>query len=314
MKERCKSLRSRIFFTLSVLIFLLLIAGGYVIASSYYSLDEQLSDNSSTPDKKPPVENKHDTSLSKFGQRLNLLLLGIDVYQENTGRTDTIILASIDTRNNKVDLLSIPRDTRVQIPELGWDKVNHAMVYGGPELTMNTVSDLLDIPIQYYIVTNFNGFENIVDILGGVTIDVEQDMNGLKKGVQRLNGEKALKYVRYRGYPQADIDRIRHQLKFLKVLYNETIQAGTITKLPELVPSFKGCISTNFAADDLYRLASAAKTVDKNNIRMQILPGKAVMIKSISYWSVDPDISRQIGTSIINGKEEEKYYLNHTYN
>lgn len=309
MSIRCKSLRYKVFFTLSSLVFLLLIASGYVIASSYYSLNEQLSNNSSTPYKKKSVEDSHDTSLSKYGQRLNLLLLGIDVYEENTGRTDTIILASIDTRNNKVDLLSIPRDTRVQIPEYGWDKINHAMVYGGPELTMDTVSDLLGIPLRYYIVTNFNGFEKIVDILGGVTIDVEQDMHGLKKGVQRLNGEKALKYVRYRGYPKADMDRIQHQLKFLRVLYKETLQTGTITKLPKLVPVVKECISTNFATDDLYMLASAAKTMNNNNFRMQILPGKAVMIKSISYWSVDRDISRHIGAKIINGEVEE----NHLY-
>jgi LCP family protein required for cell wall assembly len=109
--------------------------------------------------------------------QLDLLLLGTDAREgEAAGRTDTIILASIDTEKGQVFLLSVPRDTRVNIPGYGWDKINSAFAYGGPEMTTRVVSSLLGVPLRYYVLVDFNGFKRVVDTLGGVTIDVEQDM------------------------------------------------------------------------------------------------------------------------------------------
>jgi LCP family protein required for cell wall assembly len=154
----------------------------------------------------------------------------------------------VDTKTKQMSLLSIPRDTRVNIPKYGWDKINAADALGGPELSMKVVSNLLDIPEKYYVQANFNGFKDIVDALGGVTLDVEQNMYhedetdggayeiNLKKGVQRLDGDKALQYVRYRDYAMGDIDRTKYQQKFLVALAKEMLQPSTILKLPALVP------------------------------------------------------------------------------
>ncbi|MEG3072236.1 MAG: LCP family protein [Candidatus Syntrophopropionicum ammoniitolerans] len=179
------------------------------------------------------------------GKRTNVLLLGIDARDgESMARTDSIIMASIDPKSKQIALLSIPRDTRVKIPGHGMDKINSASVYGGPELTAKVAADLLGIPLKHYVMTDFRGFEGIVDILGGVTIDVEQDMYhlddpgyciNLSKGLQRLDGDKAVQYVRYRGYAAADIERTRQQQKFLMALAKEVLQPATIPKLPKLV-------------------------------------------------------------------------------
>ena len=107
----------------------------------------------------------------------NVLLLGVDERDgEDGARTDTIILMNVDNKHNRVAMLSIPRDTKVNIPGRGTDKINNAYVSGGPELTAKTVSELVGIPVKNYVVANFEGFEGVVDSLGGVTMDVERNM------------------------------------------------------------------------------------------------------------------------------------------
>ncbi|MCD5407250.1 MAG: LCP family protein [Desulfotomaculum sp.] len=146
-------------------------------------------------------------------ERLNFLLLGMDARPcEKTTRTDTIIFVSIDPKENRIAVMSIPRDTRVKIPGHGSDKINAVNVYGGPELVSQTVSDLLGVPVDHYVLTNFDGFKDIVDAVGGVDFYVAQDMYyygpadntliDLKKGQQLLDGDKALQFIRFRSYPQ----------------------------------------------------------------------------------------------------------------
>src|SRR5690606_13458695 len=122
-------------------------------------------------------------------------------------RTDTIILATIDKAEGSIHAVAIPRDTRVRIPgRSGYDRINAAHAYGGPKLAVRTVEELLGIEIDYYVRIDYEGFETIIDTLGGVVIDVERPMRyvdraqgldiDLKPGVQLLNGKQALDYVR----------------------------------------------------------------------------------------------------------------------
>lgn len=248
-------------------------------------------------------------------ERLNVLLLGIDARKgETMARTDSIILASVDQKSKQMSLLSIPRDTRVKIPGHGYDKINSASVYGGPELSMRAVSDLLGIPVKNYVLVNFNGFKDIVDALGGVTLDVEQDMRhwdpedggayqiNLKKGVQRLNGDKALQYVRYRTYPMADIDRTKAQQKFLVALAKEALQPSTIPKLPKLVTEINRYVKTNLSPNYLYTLASASRDLENGNMVAQTLPGRPVKINGGDYWGVNPAEARQVVAKLFNGE------------
>lgn len=281
------------------LILLALLAGGYVLAKDKFF-------PSINPEAGPVTAD----------QRLNVLLLGIDARQgESAGRTDSIILASVDPKSKQMSLLSIPRDTRVNIPGHGWDKINSAAVYGGPELSAKVVSNLVGIPIKYYVVTNFGGFKDIVDALGGVTLDVEQNMYhegdeeyggaygiNLKKGVQRLNGEKALQYVRYRDYAMGDIDRTKHQQKFLVALAKEMLQPSTIPKLPKLVPEINRYVKTNLSVSDMITMASASKSMENGNIVAQTLPGRPLDIDGGSFWGVDPNEARQMVARLLNGE------------
>ncbi len=292
LKLKRRRLKRKVPFVICCLLLVALLAGGCVLIK----------------DKFFPLENPN-------GQRLNVLLLGIDARNgETMARTDTMILASVDTKSKQMSLLSIPRDTRVNIPKHGWDKINCAAELGGPEASMKVVSELLGIPVKYYVQANFNGFKNIVDALGGVTLDVDQDMNhedetdggvyeiNLKKGVQRLDGDKALQYVRFRDYPMADIERTAHQQKFLVTLAKEMLQPGTILKLPSLVPEINKHVKTNLSVNDMVTLASAGKKLEDGNIVAQTLPGRPLDIGGDSYWGVDPAEAKQMVAKLFNGE------------
>ncbi|WP_066633883.1 LCP family protein [Desulfolucanica intricata] len=246
--------------------------------------------------------------------RINMLLLGMDARKgETKARTDTIILASIDARGRQAAMLSIPRDTRVEIPGHGYDRINSANVYGGPELAVKTVEKLLGVPIDYYVLTNFNGFTDIVDTLGGVTIDVEKNMYyydptddfliDLKKGTQRMDGEKAIQYVRYRNDAMGDIARTQRQQKFLKALAEEMLQPSTIVKLPKLVPEIKRNVQTNLGVMDMLALARAGKNMNDIEIVSETLPGRFMDINGLSYWGVDPEDAKVVVAKLFKGEK-----------
>ena len=246
----------------------------------------------------------------------NVLLLGVDEREGEIGaRADTVILMNVDNKHNRVALLSIPRDTKVNIPGRGTNKINDAYVFGGPELTAKTVSELVGIPVKNYVVANFDGFEGVVDALGGVTIDVERNMYhfddiypehtiNLKKGEQLLDGHKALQYVRFRGDALGDISRTERQLNFLTVLGGEAMQPSTVTKLHKLMPSVYKCVDTNLPLNQMAKLAMAARNLGSVEIVTQTLPGRFLDAEAGSYWQVDPVQVRQVARAFFEeGKQ-----------
>ncbi|GAB6159005.1 LCP family protein [Desulfotomaculum varum] len=291
--------------------FLLLVIGtGYVLANQFLF------------DGRDPLglvqgEPKEEDVLKK---RMNFLLMGIDARQgETRTRTDSLILVSVDKEHNRIAMISIPRDTRVEIPGHGYEKINSANVFGGPELVMQTVSDLTGVKIDHYLMTNVRGFRDIVDALGGVTIDVEKRMYhydpydepdlrkiDLQPGVQRLDGAKALQYVRFRSDALGDVARTERQQKFLKALAQEMMQPSTIAKLPKLVPTINKYLDTNLGLSQMVTLARAAQNLSNVEIVTQTMPGKFLNMNGVSYWSVDPQQARQVAESLIrDGKVYE---------
>ncbi|ACV64790.1 cell envelope-related transcriptional attenuator [Desulfofarcimen acetoxidans DSM 771] len=252
--------------------------------------------------------------------RVNFLLLGIDARKgETASRSDSIILASVDAESKQASMLSIPRDTRVRIPKHGMDKINSAIAYGGPETTVDIVEDLLGVPMDYYVVTNFNGFKDIVDTLGGVTIDVEKDMYyydptdkfliNLKKGVQRMDGDKSIQYVRFRMDALGDISRTQRQQKFLEALAKEMLQPSTIAKLPKLIPQINRNVETNLGLMDMLALARAAKDLDNMNIISETLPGNFLDIDGVSYWGVDSQKAKLAVADLFRGEKAASMVL-----
>ena len=252
------------------------------------------------------------TAKAERGKQINILFMGIDARKmETNSRSDTIILASIDTKANKIAMVWIPRDTRVEVKRNHYDKINSVNYLQGPEAACKVVGDLLDTRVDHYVLTNFDGFARIIDILGGVTLDVPPNMThpdpdpklriNLSPGVQRLNGQEALGYVRYRGTPTADIGRTGRQQKFVKALAEEMLQGKTILKLPELLPELAKNVHTNIPVTDMMAMAKLAKNFDSLEIYTQTLPG--YWDAGAGYWQVDPKIAAGIINDLFAGKK-----------
>lgn len=218
-------------------------------------------------------------------------------------RSDTIILAFVNTKLGEVLLLSVPRDSRLPIPGVGYDKANHAYARGGIELLKKTLEGSLGIEIPYFVEVNYEAFEKVVDALGGVEVEVEKPMYyvdraqglfiNLKPGKQVLNGEKALQYVRFRHDPLGDIGRIKRQQAFLQALIAKAQDPSTLAHLPALFESLKQALHTNIPLENILQLALWFKGLEEKAVTMDILPGEPVYLNGLSFWEPQLDVARE---------------------
>ncbi len=203
---------------------------------------------------------------------VNILLMGVDSRSADDGevpRSDTMLVASLDPVKKTIHLFSILRDTYVDIPGHDQNRINSAITHG-PNTAMQTVSDLLGIPVQYYVYTDFQGFIKLVDAVGGVDFKVEKDMHyvsaadkheydiDLKAGMQHLDGKTALQYVRFRHDAMSDFSRTERQRAFLTAVGDKLKSTTSIMNLPGILQQVNPYIDTNLSVDDLWKLASVA--------------------------------------------------------
>ena len=243
--------------------------------------------------------------------RVNILIVGCDEI-ENHGRADTIVFLSISPKTKDALILSIPRDTRVEIPGRGMDKINHAYAFGGESLISETVSSFLDVPIHFYAVADFNGFVYIIDELGGVEIDVEKEMYYVDKaggveinlypGKQILDGEKALQYIRFRHDKLGDLGRIKRQQKLALAVIKKMISFDSITKIPQISEGMKGYIETNIRAQDAIAFANLFRGINQEKFRVETVQSKPVYIEGVSYLEPNVEEVQQSVKSMIYGK------------
>lgn len=231
------------------------------------------------------------------GHKLNILLLGVDERKGDKGRSDTMIVMSIDYLDKKVRLLSFPRDTRVQIPGKGFDKANAAYTYGGPDCAKQVVSRALDIPIHNYVVANFGAVVRIVDRLGGVTINVDKHMRyddpyqnlhiNIKPGTQVMDGQTALQYARYRSDPEGDISRTRRQQALITAILKKAAMPASWASLPGVLSDIRATIKTDISLARLPFLGLAMIMGAARGVESCTLPGKPAMLHGVSYWVTD---------------------------
>ena len=257
---------------------------------------------------KPPTpaeKKKADETL--LHARKNIVVLGVDRRTGDTGRSDTLFVLMLDTAKNHASLLSIPRDTLVKIPGHGWDKINHAYAFGGYGLTMTTVSKLLGLSVDDYVIVDFQGFVKLVDALGGVDLDVEKRMQyrdpydgetglviNLQPGRQHMDGTTAIQYVRYRD-EEGDIGRIRRQQKFLKAVFAKLRNMNLLTKAPEIARILFNTVETDLSIGDLGSLLMTfAKNVEgMSQLDTAMVQGTPAYLDDISYWIPNMTALRQ---------------------
>lgn len=259
------------------------------------------------------IEDANAPQISE-GEPANILLMGIDARpgQEFNTRTDSMILACVDPARSHVALISIPRDSRVELKNGYYDRINAANVIGGPRASVQAVEKLVGVDVDYYVMVNFQNFASIIDTLGGVTIDVEKRMYkpsegiNLKPGVQRLNGHDALAYVRFRGDALGDISRTQRQQKFLKALAEEMVKGKTILKLPALVPDLAGNVTTNMSTRNMVAVAEMARSYKPADLVCQTLPGYFWTEPGTgkSYWKVDEEKAARLVAALFKGRTQ----------
>lgn len=201
---------------------------------------------------------------------VNILLMGVDARGTKKGeipRSDSMMVVSLDPTQKSIHVFSILRDTYTDIAGHGKNRINTAIQHG-PQVAMSTVGELLGMPVQYYVYTDFQGFIQLVDAVGGVDFHIEKDMNyeskadkhefdiNLKEGMQHLNGTTALQYVRFRHDAMSDFSRTQRQRDFLKAIAEEMKTTTSIMKLPSILKEVSPYIDTNLSVDDMWKLAS----------------------------------------------------------
>ena len=229
----------------------------------------------------------------------SVLLVGTDERPGDTfSRSDTMIVATFNKNAKKVSMLSIPRDSLVMIPSVGYeDKINHSYAFGGIDSTIETVETLLDIPIDYYGSINFNGVVAIVNAIGGIEVDVKlpidtlnsSDKQGgvkLDPGLQTLTGEEALAYARMRYQdPEGDIGRTKRQQQVLQAIVDQSTSLSSITKLNQLMEATGDNFQTNMSLTEAFQLQPFIKSLGTVN-RID-LKGKDARINGGYYYQLD---------------------------
>lgn len=239
---------------------------------------------------------KRAMGLSGLPNKINILVLGVDERSDDVGRSDTMMVFMVDTKTEQVNLLSVPRDTRVKIPGHGYDKINHAYAWGGHKLSMQAVEDLLGISIDYYVIVNFSGFCKIVDAIGGVDINVEKRMFyqdpydnltiDLYPGLQHMDGKTAIQYARYRD-SEGDIGRIERQQKFVKAVLKEVTSPAIITRIPAILREVSSTVVSNMSMPEMLNFAKLLNNAQKLGLKAQMVPGTPAYVQDISYWLPD---------------------------
>ncbi|MDE7262088.1 MAG: LCP family protein [Oscillospiraceae bacterium] len=252
-------------------------------------------------------------------ERFHTILLG--GLDDENGGSDTNLLVAVDAKNGKINVVSLPRDTLLNV---SWSvkKLNNAYHHGGFTQTMSEVSRLLGIPVDHYVTVDLRAFVELVDAIQGVDFEVPRDMNyddpaqdlhiHFSQGLQHLNGEDALKVVRWRqnndgtGYATADIGRIGTQQAFLKAVAVKMLQPSNWDKVNSLAEIFNKWVNTDLELANLIWLGEQALTVGSDNISFYTLPGDgAGYYKGGSYYILEPNAVLELVNDSFNPYQED---------
>lgn len=244
----------------------------------------------------PTSNSKKVSKILKQKKPFSILLLGTDtgdLGRTFKGRTDTIIVATVNPKKEKITMTSIPRDTCVQISGTGnsYDKINSAYTYGGVKLAVKTVEKTLDIPINFYMLINMGGLTKIINELGGVTVTSPLTFSyenvSVKKGEKvTLNGSEALSYSRMRDDdPQGDYGRQKRQKQIITAIIKKAMSASSLTKYNDTLKSINGNLKTNLSYDDIMLIESYYADAG-NHIKSYVLQGEDATLGGLSYQVV----------------------------
>ncbi|QNG60241.1 LCP family protein [Bacillus sp. PAMC26568] len=312
-----KKKKRRLFLKLFLLILLVgLVYGGYLGYTAYKAANDSFQELENREGKSKLRDKPVNVSKDPF----SILLIGVENYSSGKGsygRSDTLMVATFNPKDSSMKLLSIPRDTRVKIPERQRkDKINHAYAFGGKETTIETIEDFLNIPIDYYATINFDGFVNIIDILDGVKVNVPFDFSDVKagdknkkfyfeEGPMTLSGDEALTYARMRKKdPLGDRGRNERQQQIVSGVVDKINNPSSLLKLDDITNEIGENVETNLRISYLLALQDKYSSFSSKNIDSLTLDGTDEYINNIYYFIPDEESVEELS-------DELKEHLEH---
>ena len=306
-KNKKNKRRNIIIYAISIILAIIVVIGGgaYIYINKTLNKVEKVEVN--TDNIGLNTETKEE-----FKEIRNIALLGIDSRDDDlVGRSDSIMILTLDNVHEKIKLTSIMRDSYVNIEGYGMDKINHAYAYGGPELALKTLNENFDLNISEVMVVNFNSLINIIDKIGGVNINIIEEeiphISGIaSSGEQLLNGNQALAYSRIRYASGGDYKRTERQRTVVNAIFNK-LRNTPLTKYPDLVNDFLPYVQTNMSANKLLGLGDEFSSLAMKGLEQERFPrdgeGEGKMIDGIYYLTFDlQNMKNNIRDYIFNDK------------
>ncbi|MEF3330405.1 LCP family protein [Oceanobacillus oncorhynchi] len=290
-----------------LLVFVCLIAAGAYIITQYYQGLSEASEGKYKDDGTTFIP--FEGSEPQFGE-INVLMLGSDTRGEERGLSDTIMIANYNQDTNDIKLASIMRDTYVEIPGHGMQKINAAFAIDGPELLRQTLKQNFDIDLHYYAVVDFEGFSKLADIIApdGIEVDIPHQMSEdigmtLEPGKQVLHGEELLGYVRFRKDADGDYGRVQRQQEIIGKLKDEAVSIHGLMKLPKLLGVADPYIDTNVDSKTIL-------TIGKGLISGSEHPMETLRIPvDNSYQNVRTDVGAVLEIDVEQNKQALEEFL-----
>jgi LCP family protein required for cell wall assembly len=292
---RIRRMRRRRRLAVSVLVLVAILVAGAVSAFAYVRGLEKKINRVTLED--PELASMLQENVEPPGDPFYILLMGSDRRPgEKWARSDTLIVARIDPKARKIQMISIPRDTRVMIPGRHLDKINAAPSWGGPKLAIQTVKEFTGLPISHYLSIDFQGFQSVVNAIGGVWFDVKERMYDadapawsrknavVEKGYQKLDGFHALVLVRSRHqYADGDFSRMRNQQAFLKAFAKQALDFKNVFSAPAIIQALSDNLDTDMTTSEMVSLVQQFKGLNDGDIEAVTMPGSGAFIDGLSY-------------------------------
>ncbi|MFC0525325.1 LCP family protein [Pontibacillus salicampi] len=296
--------------TLLTVAFFLLAGGGYLYSvynDAKQTVDKKIHENVSS------IDTSVGDKKMKEQKPLNVLLMGVDERSGDVGRSDALMVLSMKPSEDKINIVSIPRDTRTTIAGRGTvDKINHAYAFGGTDMSINTVENFLDIELDYYVKMNMEGLSGLVDAVGGVTVNNSLQWTDkgyyqkgyvYDKGTIQLNGPQAMGYVRMRKQdPRGDVGRNERQRQVIQAIIDKGASFSSVNKIGSILDVLGDNMNTNLEFADMRKLFTSYRNVAKN-VETYQMTGTGTTIGGIWYLQVPDAEVQKVHNMLQNSKE-----------
>lgn len=259
------------------------------------------------------------------GARQTFLVMGVEGWEGEYGRSDAMIVASYDPKDQRLAILSIPRDLLVEIPGYGYDKVNHAHSFGGPTLAVETVERLLNMKIDHWATVSLDGFIAVINALDGVElnpterlyhVDPDDSRFGpegfaidIQPGQQVMDGLTALEYVRFRADSEGDLGRIRRQRELIQAVITKASSPAIITRIPEIIPAVYTAVNTDMTVGELLTLANTGRTALSNPMVTGTISAEELWLDGTFYFAANLIETRTTAYELLVGEGPMEDFL-----